>query len=137
VFCCCIFFFSAPLLFANITPLFVLDLFVVTVCSPYSTSHTSSNYLLHPRLLTPPLFYVLLGIFYISLVALPFLLYIPNLLHASHILLIHPYIFVSHFYPFFLIPPFFILFYFIFLLFLPFFSLSFLSLKKIKKRQNI
>jgi len=97
-----VFFFSLhPLLFANITPLFVLDLFVVTVCSPYSTSHTSSNYLLHPRLLTPPLIYVLLGIFYISLVALPFLLYIPDLLHASHILLIHPYIFVSHFYPFF------------------------------------
>jgi len=46
----------------------------------------------------------ILGLFYILLVAPHLLIHTLHLLHAPHTLLMHPHVFVFHFYPSF--PPF-------------------------------
>jgi len=96
-YCCwaCFIFFVAPLKLIH-TPhvLFWALLLTNTTALPWLLLASSC-------LLTPLPLHVLLsllGLFYILLIALSFLLYTPNLLHAPPTLFTHHHIFVLHFY---------------------------------------
>ena len=92
-------FYTTPI-FASPVPIFVLDLFVVIVCSPSMFHYTlPMNTVYTDRFIdftTHLCFTLILGLLYILLAAL--LMNTLHLLHAPHILLIYPHIFVFHFY---------------------------------------